>query len=322
MTSALILAADPLPQESKRKICDDIGGASALKRIVMVYKQAGVKKIVMVTGDDADEVEKHCSHLGIVFLRRETTGKNDMLVSVKIGLGYLRDRSAKVFVSPAYVPFLTAETVKKMSSVAGQAVIPMFEKKAGYPILVTDAVFDIILQYEGDAGVGGLEHVLSVEGADRLYIQVKDKGILADIRHMSNIKSLTASQGLRDIRPESKISLLSEIPFFGPGTSLLLSLTRDTNSLKQAAQQMGISYSKANKMIDEAEEHLGFKLLATRQGGNGGGSSTVTRKALDLMKRFNAFESECADFAKQSFEKHFGDFRESGELCFPCGMDS
>ena len=144
-----------------------------------------------------------------------------------------------------------------------------------------------------------------IPGISRRKIEVPDKGILADTRGRVNVSGLIEQQGLWKIRPDAKIQLSGEKGFFGPGTLLLLSLTRETGSLKQAAQQMGISYSKALSLISRIEEQLGCKVLESRQGGSEGGSSVVTKKAQDLMKRYEAFEAECREYIKSAFEKHF-----------------
>ena len=302
MIAALILAAGVVPEDSKRKLTDYIGGASSIRRLILVFRQAGIRKIVVVTGYDAEAVENHCSRMGVVFLRNEAYETEDKLSSVKIGLNYLKNKCARAFMAPTHVPFFSAETVKALESAEGQVVIPCYNKKAGHPILISESIFDHILTYNGD---GGLKSALSQEGTAYRFIDVDDKGVLADTRKRANVSGLIKNQSLKKIRPEAKIQLISERGFFGPGTLLLLNLTREFGSLKQAAIQMGMSYSKAIKMITVTEEQLGYKVLESRQGGVGGGSSIITKNGLDLMRRYEAFESECTKFVNEAFKKHF-----------------
>ena len=59
--------------------------------------------------------------------------------------------------------------------------------------------------------------------------------------------------------------------FFGNGPMRLLQLIGETGSLRCAAQQMGLSYSKALVIVKRAEAELGFALTEKTIGGRGGG---------------------------------------------------
>ena len=48
--------------------------------------------------------------------------------------------------------------------------------------------------------------------------------------------------------------------FFGEGPCRLLHLIEETGSLRSAAAQMGLSYSKALRLVQHAEKELGFAL--------------------------------------------------------------
>ena len=57
---------------------------------------------------------------------------------------------------------------------------------------------------------------------------------------------------------------------FGEGPYELLKRVEKTNSLHEAAHQMGMSYSKAWKLIQTMEKRLGFFLLDKKIGGLSG----------------------------------------------------
>lgn len=95
---------------------------------------------------------------------------------------------------------------------------------------------------------------------------------------------------------------------FGLGVARLLLLVEETGSLNMAAGKMHMAYSKANKIIKNAEKRLGFKLLMRRIGGVNGGGSELTPEGKHLTQCFMRFQSEANDMAKQLFEKHFADF--------------
>ena len=302
ITAALILAAGNLPEEDGRGPMENVGEVSSIKRVIMVFRQAGIKKIVVITGFGAETLERHCSHLGVVFLRNNKFETGDMLSSVKVGLRYLADKCDRVFITPADVPLFSAETIKKMQGATESVVIPIYNNKTGHPLLLSGSLFERILDYDGG---GGLETALSDINIERRFFDVLDRGILIEAQNNADISNVIENNSLRRIWPEMKLMLSGEKGFFGPGALQLLSLTGETGSLKQAAMQMGVSYSKAWKIIADIESQAGFPVLRSQAGGRKGGSSELTKECLDLMARYKAFMAECEAFIKTAFEKHF-----------------
>ena len=85
------------------------------------------------------------------------------------------------------------------------------------------------------------------------------------------------------------LRLYREEKVFGPGVAELLETVRDTRSLRSAAMRMDMAYSKAWKVIKEAEKGMGFSLLDTATGGKQGGGATLTQKS---RKRLHVIAGE------------------------------
>lgn len=96
-------------------------------------------------------------------------------------------------------------------------------------------------------------------------------------------------------------------PMFGPGTLKLLVLITQTGSLLQAAKKMGMAYSKAWRIVREAENHLGVQLIERHAGGSGGGGSALTPDGQRLMVKFVAMRAEAETNLQRLYEKYFGD---------------
>lgn len=92
---------------------------------------------------------------------------------------------------------------------------------------------------------------------------------------------------------------------FGDGPYELLKRVEKTNSLNEAAHQMGMSYSKAWKLIQTLEKRLGFPLLDRKVGGVSGGGSEVTSEAVELMKRYDRFEKDVGEAIEKLYQRHF-----------------
>jgi molybdate transport repressor ModE-like protein len=93
---------------------------------------------------------------------------------------------------------------------------------------------------------------------------------------------------------------------FGPGVAELLETVRDTRSLRSAAMRMDMAYSKAWKVVKEAEKGLGYTLLDTATGGRQGGGATLTPEAETLLANFRAFERESRQAVETAYRKYFG----------------
>jgi molybdate transport system regulatory protein len=92
---------------------------------------------------------------------------------------------------------------------------------------------------------------------------------------------------------------------FGDGPYELLRRVEKTKSLHQAANQMGMSYSKAWRLVRTLEKRLGFILLERKTGGQSGGGSQVTPMARDLMKRYAIFRKDVKEVLEKIYRKHF-----------------
>ena len=79
---------------------------------------------------------------------------------------------------------------------------------------------------------------------------------------------------------------------FGDGPLDILHRVERTGSLRQAAEEINMSYSLAWNLIKDLEERLGFKLLKRKVGGENGGGSQLTEQARDLMMKFEIFRDK------------------------------
>lgn len=95
--------------------------------------------------------------------------------------------------------------------------------------------------------------------------------------------------------------------FFGPGVVELLQRISQTGSLNIAAKQMRMSYNKAWRMIQKAEEELGYPLVNKSVGGNNGGGSTVTSQGKKLTAKFLLFQKKTYQITNQYFAEIFSD---------------
>lgn len=86
----------------------------------------------------------------------------------------------------------------------------------------------------------------------------------------------------------------------------LLEAVEETGSLARAAETMDVPYRTAWYKIKEIEAQLGVRLLETRSGGAGGGQSSLTPEAREIIERFHRISGGVAGLVEGRFETELG----------------
>lgn len=90
--------------------------------------------------------------------------------------------------------------------------------------------------------------------------------------------------------------------FVGVGRVELLEKIAQYGSMNRAAKEMGMSYKKAWKLVDELNEIYDEPLVVKAQGGKSGGGSLLTLKGEALVKLFRQLEKDLSQHLQQASE--------------------
>ena len=91
-----------------------------------------------------------------------------------------------------------------------------------------------------------------------------------------------------NLTPKYRLWLESgDEPIAGKGRIELLKTIENEGSLNKAAEKMGMSYRHLWGTIKKMEDRLGFKLVKTVKGGKGGGGTTLTEKAREIIEDYD-----------------------------------
>lgn len=300
---ALIVAAGMSSRMGEFKPMLSIGSISVAQRVVATFHQAGVNKIVMVTGYNATMLERHLSGNGIIFLRNEDYETTQMFDSVKIGLRYLQDKCDKILFTPVDVPLFTARTVKTILDSGAPLACPMCEGQQGHPILIANELLPEILN---DCGEQGLKGAMDRCSVPLLRIDVDDPGTIHDADTPEDFSALVDYHNSQLVRPVISVSLRREKPFFDNKIAMLLMLVDETRSVRAAGQRMQLSYSSCWNIIRTLESQLNYTLIERSQGGAGGSTSILTNRGRQLLERYTAYEQKLKEQANTLYEEYFG----------------
>lgn len=108
-----------------------------------------------------------------------------------------------------------------------------------------------------------------------------------------------------NIRYSLSVRLFKGEKCFGPGIAELLHLVDTHRSLRSAAAEMDMAYSKAWRIVKEMGATLGFPLLNTATGGVNGGGATLTDEARTLLENYTAFIEETRKSTDEIFNRYF-----------------
>ena len=301
-TAALIVAAGMSSRMGDFKPMLNIGSISIAQRVVATFQQAGVDKIVMITGYNATLLERHLAGNGVVFLRNEDYRTTQMFDSVCIGLRYLADKCDRVLFTPVDIPLFTAATVRTLLETDAPLACPAVDGETGHPTLIAASLFARILS---DGGEQGLRGALDRCGAALRLVPVEDRGVLHDADTPEDYKALLRYHNEQLVRPVLSVSLSREKIFFDGRTAMLLQLIDETQSVRQACQRMQMSYSSGWNVIRTLEGQLSRTLIRRSQGGRGGGKSSLTEDGKLLLARYEFFSEALRDRAAALFDDYF-----------------
>jgi molybdate transport repressor ModE-like protein len=109
------------------------------------------------------------------------------------------------------------------------------------------------------------------------------------------------------MKPRSVSYLLDEegARIFGPGPLELLRCVEQTGSLSSAAREMGMSYTKAMRIVHAAEKALGVSLTERAIGGEGGGSSHLTDAGKAIIHSYELWSAGVSVASDRAFAASF-----------------
>ena len=121
------------------------------------------------------------------------------------------------------------------------------------------------------------------------------------------------------MKPVTKILFTDDngIKFFGEGPLRLLRSVEKTGSLRAAAMEMEMAYSKASKLLKQAEANLGFSLTSRSAGGKDGGGSILTPEGRQWLRQYEAYRDACVK-ANQALYRQF--FPKTGCVIMASGL--
>lgn len=302
-TGGLIVAAGMSSRMEEFKPMMQIGSISTIQRVISTMQQVRVNPIVVITGCQAEILEKHIGKMNVICLRNPFYETTEMLDSAKIGFEYLKGKCDRILFSPADTPLFTVNSVKQLLMSDAKLAKPVCNGHGGHPLLVDESMIPSILEYDGE---GGLKATLQATGIPMRYIEVQDEGVLFDADTQEDFKELVKHHNEQMLRPKLKLTLTKEEEFFDQRAALLLKLIGECKSMRLSCEQINMSYRKGWDLLNRIEKQLGFAVAVRHPGGVEGGYTELTEDGKEFLKHYERFVEQSEKAIEQIFDHIFG----------------
>lgn len=178
-SAAIVLAAGYSSRMGFFKPLSRLNGVTVLERVIGSFFEAGIARVLVVTGYRSEEVARLAEFCGAeaVFNPRFDQG---MFTSVQAGVTALPAGTEAFFILPADIPTVRVSTLRTLSRHASSGTVlhPVFRGRRGHPPLVGASFIPSILNHSGDGGLRAVWESFAVSNAEH---PVSDEGVLMDM---------------------------------------------------------------------------------------------------------------------------------------------
>ncbi len=191
--AAIVLAAGRSSRMGDFKPLLPFAGRTLIGHVVASLRAAGVTRIHVVTGFNAEALAPEIDRLGVTRAQNADFDRG-MLSSVQAGVASLPADTEAFLLMPVDVPLVRASTITRLldAASADEAAVlyPAFRGERGHPPVIRRALFAEILAFDG---AGGLSALLARREAEARNVAVFDWGCLEDMDRPEDHHRLAAA---------------------------------------------------------------------------------------------------------------------------------
>ena len=103
----------------------------------------------------------------------------------------------------------------------------------------------------------------------------------------------------------TRLKIGKDVPFFSVGPMTLLQNIETHLSINKATKAMGMSYTKALRIIRTMEQELGFPVVISEKGGSDHGMTQLTEKGKQVLVAFQSIHADVSAYAEKLLEERF-----------------
>jgi molybdenum cofactor cytidylyltransferase len=183
MIAAVVLSAGESSRMGRPKALLPIEGETFIERIVTALRQAGLEKILVVLGHNAEMLAQRIAHLPVTVLGNVDYRKGQ-LSSLQVAVRHLQGDEGchGILMHLVDHPYIDAGLVKllvqRFEASGKLIVVPRFRGKRGHPVIFARSLFEELLQAPLDQGA---KAVVNAHRGETLEVDANDEGVTLDI---------------------------------------------------------------------------------------------------------------------------------------------
>lgn len=181
MIEAIVLAAGKAERFGATKPLVDVDGAPSLERVLGSLRAAGIERIIVVLGHDADRIEAAVDLRGCRVVRNPNY-ETGMASSLRAGLQAVSSEAEGALVIHADMPYVSSETVTAVVARAragARIAAPRVSARRGFPVyLRADTFGEVLPTLRGETGARAY---LAAHAEELVLVDVRDSGAVRDI---------------------------------------------------------------------------------------------------------------------------------------------
>ena len=178
---AIVLAAGRSSRMGDFKPLLPFGGRTLIEHMTAGFREAGVRRIHVVTGYRAEALAPELQRLGLTEVHNGQFDRG-MFSSVQTGIASLPADARACLIVPVDAPLVRVSTLARILAAAAESaaavVYPNYRGGRGHPPLIRRELFAEVLAGDGE---GGLQGLLARHQDEALDVDVFDWGCLVDI---------------------------------------------------------------------------------------------------------------------------------------------
>lgn len=314
LITAIVLAAGKSSRMDEYKLTKILCNKPIISYVFDTLKKCDLYEVIVVY--ECDEVRKIAESYGFKTIQN-TESHLGQSTSIVVGTENARACDGFIYMI-ADQPFIKEKTIKSMIKIFNKEpdffVAAAVKGKRCSPVIFPYKYKEDLLSLTGDTGGRPIlkDNYDKINLCECTQIEAFDIDTVSDFdeaRDYLNSKlkgGLDMNEEKKTLRPSVQIRIETDEKVFGSGHVMLMEKIKETGSLNSACTELGMSYSKAWKIITYASKELGFSLIDGKIGGKGGGGSKITAEGEAFLEKYKSFCKDVKIEVDRLFKKHFG----------------
>ncbi|HET9161321.1 MAG TPA: nucleotidyltransferase family protein [Caulobacteraceae bacterium] len=180
--AAIVLAAGQGSRFGGQKLTSQWEDGLLIDGAIRAAVAAPVEDVIVVTGADPKVIEAAQAHVDPrVRLTYAQDHARGMSASLKAGINAMRRGMHGVYIFLGDMPAIPHDVLQPLAEAVDNgapAAAPVFHGRRGHPVIIASALFDMLMELQGDNGAGGLLNAL---GTQVVTIPTTDEGVVFDV---------------------------------------------------------------------------------------------------------------------------------------------